>query len=962
MSWLSRSATALGAVTTLLLQAHLAQAVVTPGARSLTIDELNGLLATETKKEFGWSADAPEEPTALWKNAVAYEWNKAARAEEYNGQKFPYVICHTGENMSGYKRKLAIASALNYTTQDIHLRTIYNSQDYYCVYGQLLASLAANITGDEFIVQPVLPSLKFMETSVDALRQRQAGYSTTTLEANLCPGVAMATGNDTASDDGQAMVDWIIGKLVPETLADAVADEYYLTSEEYHNATESTGENVTERAELWKGLLHEYQESGVCAETFTTRLTWFLERATDAETGNSQVTIQYNNTGNSTQDHGCILTLTLAIAAHPNVCSLDLRREVSTQNIIAQWITQSELENERPFFDSGLDGTGQVVSVSDTGIDVNNCYFLDTEQSPGFLEINSLARKVVQYIPFVDSADYKYGHGTHVAGTIAGRRSDGGGAAEGAAPGAKLAFFDIGDSSGALILPPDSALLEVGRPDSHIHSMSWGAEFNFYTTQARNFDQFMYENDDFLIVVAAGNMGAGDAANTVGSPATAKNVIAIGSHHSYGTSNPRGGLGPAYISDFSSRGPTSDGRTKPDIVTVGHSLLSAGALPDDYGECDPSNGKIPGANDHEDGLLSLQGTSMATPLTAGTAAILRQYFEEGYYPTGVKGEGTLTSPSATLIKAVLMNGAQFTKGVDNGARGVTPVEPYDNNQGFGHLSLQNSIYLPGKTNIQLQAYDRESVIDGLSRTYDVKIDTTGGCTSEDLSVTLLTFQGGIDSVWSEEASSPGCVNCLLNDLDLTVTIGGVTYYPNGLSQPDRRNNAERVIINGVTNNDVATITVTAHNLARYEQKYSLVATGCFGGVPNQLYAAGQCSVFECDNSKSERLRTILLCIFVPLAVIIFSVVCRQIWKRKLERQDDDEFDCGDSKRVDVDHGNGQLNESEYDNTKRVDVENGSDQRIESAYDDSKRVDVDNRHKQLDDHTRDNPFNQNNVTT
>lgn len=54
MSWLSRSATALGAVTTLLLQAHLAQAVVTPGARSLTIDELNGLLATETKKEFGY--------------------------------------------------------------------------------------------------------------------------------------------------------------------------------------------------------------------------------------------------------------------------------------------------------------------------------------------------------------------------------------------------------------------------------------------------------------------------------------------------------------------------------------------------------------------------------------------------------------------------------------------------------------------------------------------------------------------------------------------------------------------------------------------------------------------------------------------------------------------------------------------------------------------------------------------
>ena len=287
--------------------------------------------------------------------------------------------------MSGYKRKLAIASALNYTTEDIHLRTIYNSQDYYCVYGQFLASLAANITGEEFIVQPVLPSLKLMESSVDALRQRQAGYSTTTIEANLCPGVAMATENDTASDEEQAMADWIIDKLVPQTLANAVSDEYYLTSEEYRNATESTGKKVTERAELWKDFLDEYQESGVCAETFTTRLTWSLERATDAETGYSQVTIQFNNTENSTQDQGCILTLLLAIAAHPNVCSLDLRREVSTQNMIAQWITQSELENERPFFDSGLDGTGQVVSVSDTGIDVNNCYFLDTQQAPGLV-------------------------------------------------------------------------------------------------------------------------------------------------------------------------------------------------------------------------------------------------------------------------------------------------------------------------------------------------------------------------------------------------------------------------------------------------------------------------------------------------------------------------------------------------------------------------------------------------
>jgi hypothetical protein len=68
--------------------------------------------------------------------------------------------------------------------------------------------------------------------------------------------------------------------------------------------------------------------------------------------------------------------------------------------------------------------------------------------------------------------------------------------------------------------------------------------------------------------------------------------------------------------------------------------------------------------------------------------------------------------------------------------GVTPVQMYDFNQGFGHLSLQNSIYLPGKTNVQLQAWDRESVTDGSSQTYEVQIDRSNGCTCEDLSVTL----------------------------------------------------------------------------------------------------------------------------------------------------------------------------------------------------------------------------------
>eukprot|EP01083_Nonionella_stella_P222556 794033_1 len=92
-------------------------------------------------------------------------------------------------------------------------------------------------------------------------------------------------------------------------------------------------------------------------------------------------------------------------------------------------------------------------------------------------------------------------------------------------------------------------------------------------------------------------------------------------------------------------------------MAPGKAVLSAGALPGVVGECDP--GKVPDANGRSDGVLSLQGTSMATPVVSGTAAIIRQYFEQGYYPTGVEGDNDAVNPTGGLVKAVLMNGAQF---------------------------------------------------------------------------------------------------------------------------------------------------------------------------------------------------------------------------------------------------------------------------------------------------------------
>jgi len=163
----------------------------------------------------------------------------------------------------------------------------------------------------------------------------------------------------------------------------------------------------------------------------------------------------------------------------------------------------------------------------------------------------------------------------------------------------------------------------------------------------------------------------------------------------------RGQLGPAYVADFSSRGPTFDGRTKPDVMAPGKFILSANA----GGFCDPSI--RPSAGGFADGVMSLSGTSMATPGVTGSVAIIRQYFIEGWYPDGIKNQTNSFVPSAALLKAVIMNGAQPLAGVDNGNRGIENSVMYDQIQNMGLVSYVNSIYLPTVSNVKLKIWDRE---------------------------------------------------------------------------------------------------------------------------------------------------------------------------------------------------------------------------------------------------------------
>lgn len=252
----------------------------------------------------------------------------------------------------------------------------------------------------------------------------------------------------------------------------------------------------------------------------------------------------------------------------------------------ANGVVQSGKFDKMPLYAANLTGIGQVIGIADSGLDTQSCYFVDPKVPVPYDYTNYSHRKIIQYIPYQDNLD-GFGHGTSVSGAAAGKcvteyadtqylNSQ----YQGAAYDAKISFFDIGRGTSSSVSPPVnyysslfSVLYDSG---ARILSMSWGSESNSYNAQARYIDQFMWDYPESLIIYAAGNSGA-SGFNTVGSPATNKNGIAVcASMNDEQSWNAQGkvstkdtSLTKQGVASFSSRGPTSDGRLKPEICSIG---------------------------------------------------------------------------------------------------------------------------------------------------------------------------------------------------------------------------------------------------------------------------------------------------------------------------------------------------------------------------------------------------------
>eukprot|EP00475_Leptophrys_vorax_P009652 TRINITY_DN1638_c0_g1_i1.p1 TRINITY_DN1638_c0_g1~~TRINITY_DN1638_c0_g1_i1.p1 ORF type:complete len:840 (+),score=182.44 TRINITY_DN1638_c0_g1_i1:279-2522(+) len=511
--------------------------------------------------------------------------------------------------------------------------------------------------------------------------------------------------------------------------------------------------------------------------------------------------------------NAAMLWISLYISAQHEVLFVQDIPRVRKLNKNAVWIVQSGVQDSTPIFSAGLKGDDQIVSIADTGLDQYSCFFYDSTN--GITPTSDYSdpqtytqyRKVIQYINFADSTDYEGGHGTHVSGTIVGNTNNNSASAyNGLAPNAKIAFFDIAQgSSESLSIPSDlkNILLPPGyKAGARVHSASWGGTSNSYTSLDEDFDGFMYENPDFLIVVAAGNCGESDSSCTtsgfysVGTPAIAKNVISVGASMNYP-------YNINYLAYFSSRGPTLDGRIKPDLVGPGFSVTSASAS---------------GTTSQTCNLEVLAGTSMATPTISSSALLVREYFMKGYYPSGAANPNDSYTPSAALVKAVLINGAVGLTGVLNSDGTVTKFgSPPDYYQGFGRVNLDNS--LPFKDSSMI-ALDYKSVSQGDVFQFNVTVLSS----SKSLVFTL---------VWTDPASTSSASSNLVNDLDLLITSvnSSVVYYPNGLSKEDRVNNVEKISISSPTVGEVFIVSITGYSVQN-SQNFALVGTGIFNTTEN----------------------------------------------------------------------------------------------------------------------------------
>ena len=459
---------------------------------------------------------------------------------------------------------------------------------------------------------------------------------------------------------------------------------------------------------------------------------------------------------------------------------------------------------------AGLDGRGEIIAVLDTGLSTGVASTLHGDLLPALYGMT--VEPSVTNASTATPADLA-GHGTHVAGSAVSRGTKYS-ATKGMAPGAALFFQRIGTNAYgdlALNATNDSAHFQRSRQaGASILSCSWGRawddEAGTYDTFAQSVDEFVWNNPEMLVCFAVGNEGEDldedgviDENSIYSLEAQAKNVVTVGAQESYRPTNSSTytifsgwTFGSAIRADriarpadyasasdpghdgmaaFSSRGPLADGRIAPMLVAPGTAIASTSKA---------------------GGSTQMSGSSMATPVVAGGAAVFRQYLREAH---------AIAAPTAALVRAglILCCDSLAPGQYGEGETREIPAESPNNVEGWGALHLGR--HLDGAMTFGFRdriALKRANA----SQSFTIP-DVKAG--SE-----LVAVLSWIDAPWSSSKLYMPPISGgrrLVNDYDLTLTAPDGETFTLG----DRTNPVERLRIASAKAGDY-TLTVTAKTI------------------------------------------------------------------------------------------------------------------------------------------------------
>lgn len=588
---------------------------------------------------------------------------------------------------------------------------------------------------------------------------------------------------------------------------------------------------------------------------------------------------------------------------------------------------------------SGINVSGSIIAVADTGIDMNNCFFYDDAVS---MPPYNNSRVVQSYTVFPCEVcgrccgsqsgancsnatnacgDYidQTAHGTHVVGTIAGAGPGNVTYGNGISSGAKIFFQDFekllndsqcyapGMCSRGISRPTDlfNLFSPAYQAGARVHSNSWGTVGNYqYNQESRATDSFTADNPTFIVLFAAGNSGLSGEMGNIEGTGSCKNCLTVGASQqsdalfrsmqpyvddgyfcdmlglrSGGCANPLNNVNrccfvmsqltmslpccanqttclnegdcsiasgnirsATNVAGYSGRGPTPDGRFKPDLVAPGDDILSAATpqqpvpgvfTPTSANHCViPSQTRPRSEQEHFDSALRVAfGTSTSTPLMAGAVEKLRQYFVQGYYPTGRRHSGARFEPAEALVRAVVLASCRGV--LYDPSWGVWsqrfPMSPGFFRHPMSISSSPNFFHGFGLPVLDQAVHMADS--DNGYRMFFTNGTYTPSSTATAYTITCnssLSIPLTVVLAWTDPPGSISSQKQLVNDLDLVVLApdgNPSQIFGNMRALADQINTVERVITRCPAARAITAIVAPGDSLKSSSQKWYLVANG-----------------------------------------------------------------------------------------------------------------------------------------